>query len=140
MSVARESTDVRYYRIVYPAFSVLVILSSSPSSRDKDLFLLSVVAALARRLIDLRVHANVSSISRVLGRRLMTATRKLAATRLPGESVADSAAELDPESLGLGPFSHSFATLVPTYGEGIFGMLDTMGFGDFGVGDLFGDQ
>lgn len=104
------------------------------------MFLLSVVAALARRLIDLRVHANVSSISRVLGRRLMTATRKLAATRLPSESAADRPAGVDPDALGLGPFSNSLADILPGYGEGIFGMLDTMGFGDMGVGDLFGDQ
>lgn len=40
---------------------------------------------LAKRLLSLRAHMNVGSLSVALGRRLMNATRKLATTRFFGE-------------------------------------------------------
>lgn len=46
------------------------------------MFLLSLTATLARRLIDLRLHENITGITHVLGRRLMNSTRRLAAARI----------------------------------------------------------
>lgn len=72
----------RYYRIAYAGFTILRLVNAAPRARNDDIYLLSIVAALARRVIDVRLHANFASITIVLGRRLLHAARELGATRL----------------------------------------------------------
>jgi len=72
----------RYYRIAYAGFTILRILNTAPRARNDDVYLLSIVAALARRLIDARLHSNFASITVILGRRLLHAARQLGAGRL----------------------------------------------------------
>ncbi|GMK53417.1 hypothetical protein CspeluHIS016_0100030 [Cutaneotrichosporon spelunceum] len=72
----------RYFRVAYTGFFTLRIISTSPRSGEHDMFLLSLTATLARRLIDLRQHENITGITQVLGRRMMNSSRRLAAARM----------------------------------------------------------
>lgn len=136
--------------MAYTAFFTLRIISTSPRSGDDDMFLLSLTATLARRLIDLRLHENITGITGVLGRRLMNSTRRLAAARIacgtPAQAMDLFAAHLvnnvgadgnqpaaapdhtrtaDPAAAGL-PFElgGALSSLVAGYGGDIFTLLD----------------
>lgn len=151
MSTARHlRLTPRYYRMAYTAFFTLRIISTSPRSGDHDMFLLSLTATLARRLLDLRLHENITGITHVLGRRLMNSTRRLAAARIacgtPAQAMDLFAAHLtgnvgsdhheavtqgnghtaDTASTEL-PFElgGALSSLVAGYGGDIFTLLDT---------------
>jgi hypothetical protein len=135
--------DNRLYRVAYTAFCTLRIISTAPQAGNADLFLLSIIAALARHLIDVRVHPNLASITAVLGRRLMNAARRLAATRLQvqvGGEVRPVFMPLihsDVHGVGDG-YDDSLAPL-PTFSDGIFAMLDPDEIRLWGELDHIGD-
>ncbi|WOO80031.1 putative MFS-type transporterc [Vanrija pseudolonga] len=130
----------RYYRIAYAGFRTMRLICTAPGDRNKDIYLLSIIAALARRLVDLRLHANFASITVVLGRGLLHDARVAAQSRLAPadtgissdsilEFVVDGAGPLDPAN-GSGiladysGWSMAALPMFPGLSEGIFGMWD----------------
>lgn len=129
--------------MAYTAFFTLRIISTSPRSGDHDMFLLALTATLARRLIDLRLHENITGITHVLGRRLMNSTRRLATARIacgtPAQGMDLFAAHLTANDTGPAaepaapdqapelPFElgGGLSSLVGSYGGDIFTLLDT---------------
>jgi hypothetical protein len=57
-------------------------LPSGNTDPEEDLFNLSILAALAHRLLNAQLHPNMGEIASGLGQRLLLATRKWASVRL----------------------------------------------------------
>lgn len=128
--------------MAYTGFFTLRIISTSPRTGDSDMFLLALTAGLARRLIDLRLHENITGITHVLGRRLMNSSRRLAAARIacgtPSQAMDLFAAHLTANDTGPAaaptapdqpselPFElgGGLSSLVGYHGGDIFTMLD----------------
>lgn len=132
--------DSRYYRIAYAGFRTMRLICTAPGDRNKDVYVLSIIAALARRLVDLRLHANFASITVVLGRGLLHDARVAAQSRLAPadtglasdsipEFVVDGTGPLETAS-GAGVladypgWSMAALPMFPGLSEGIFGLWD----------------
>lgn len=105
------------------------MLNIAPRTRNADVYLLSVVAALARRLIDARLHANLATITTVLGRRLLQAARQLATARLGRIDITiDGTQELLDLVCGVPDAEGSWSSLPLFDGlsQGLFGVLDPL--------------
>lgn len=100
------------------------MINTAPGSRNADVYILSIVSALAQRLIDVRIHSNIAKVTVLLGRRLLQAARHLAGTRLTTEvplsvDFGDGVAWLVTEDEG----ELQFPAL-----NGVFGTLDPFNF------------
>ncbi|WVQ81987.1 hypothetical protein IAT38_004114 [Cryptococcus sp. DSM 104549] len=89
----QSATAGRLYLICYTSLCCLRVMDTTPRdderpNTDVDLFHLSILSALAERLCHFDVHPNLALIASVLGRRILYACRKVAASLLAGPGTA----------------------------------------------------
>ncbi|WOO78254.1 Protein priB [Vanrija pseudolonga] len=123
----------RLYRLGYTAICTLRIIKMAPQSGNEDVFLMGVIAALADKLLHVKLHANVASITKVMGGRLLSVVKRLAATRLGGNSgtCADDASFGPADvmgDMGVESSADPLASL-PAFGSDIFSFLNPTEFG-----------
>ncbi|KAL1407907.1 hypothetical protein Q8F55_007343 [Vanrija albida] len=123
----------RLYRLGYTAICTLRVIKMAPRPGNDDVFLMGVIAALADRLVNIKLHANIASITKVLGSRLLSVAKRLAATRLAGSSGASSDDETFPPIDVMGHMGVDSSTdplvSLPAFGNDIFSFLNPTEFG-----------
>ncbi|WVQ72610.1 hypothetical protein IAR50_002168 [Cryptococcus sp. DSM 104548] len=103
-TAVQNITPGRLYLIGYVSLCTLRIMDATPRNEgghtpDISVFHLSIISALSSRLRDIKAHPNIALIGSVLGRRLLCACRKVAASTL-GPAIDHSTPMLD-DSLAL---------------------------------------
>lgn len=123
----------RLYRLGYTAICTLRIIKMAPQSGNEDVFLMGVIAALADKLLNVKLHTNVASITKVMGSRLLSVVKRLAATRLGGnKGICSDDASFVPANVMSDTGVESSTdplTSLPAFGNDIFSFLNPTEFG-----------